>query len=651
MGFPLTNRVFPVHRSVLSLYGLLALALSLALLLQSRLRGRDEFLLWLAAYAAVAVGSLWRPRWAPLAAGAAALLLGIVKTHCAGPNLDLGLSLIALSVGAFVLHRSRRVGGPVPLDPAGLALLLVSVLSLISLAFALARIRGFAPAPGFDYHVYPFNPLRLTSDEALIRTTVGSAAVFCWFGLYEYARLKKIPRSVLRGIVGGLLLLNAVVLVVQQHVDPFFLLHAGRPIGRFNGVTSYCYALGDVMLALFLLLPAWGARRGPPGLLTAAALALIAHAVHASGSRTAVLTMAFVTVLWAAPRVSRLFRRRPRLVSGLVLGGAAVTLALATGVYRVTPADLTSPIGRLKFGIERDGVLGHLLVTRLSSYQLIGRVLAEYPLSGVGVGLYGAEVSKQHALLAPDVVLDPFLLKSFAPNQFLNVGVELGVPALLGLLLAFLHAGAVSSRAGDADIALSLLALAVALQLAPSFYTSEALLFFWLIIGRAARSGALPAAGRPGAASPRVAAALFVTTALVGLGGQLLARSSLDVDHQWSRLRWPMRFGLYRPDEGGRWTRPQATFMMDAPGGELRLRWHAGDPAMPDYRTQVRFYLDGDLVERSIAGSGLIRESSWKLPGKFGPRRVSVRVDPPFVSRGAQSRDDPRRLGIFLYSP
>jgi hypothetical protein len=176
------------------------------------------------------------------------------------------------------------------------------------------------------------------------------------------------------------------------------------------------------------------------------------------------------------------------------------------------------------------------------------------------------------------------------------------------------------------------------------------LLFFWLIVGQAARGSALPVAGRTRAGSPRVAAALIAATAVVGLGGQLLSRSSLDVDHQWSRLRWPMRFGLYRPEEAGRWTRPQATFTMDAPGGELRLRWHAGDPETPDYRTQVRFYVDGELVERSIAGSALVRESAWRLPEAIGPRRVSVHVDPPLVPPPGPGRDDPRRLGIFLYS-
>jgi O-antigen ligase len=349
-------------------------------------------------------------------------------------------------VGVFVLDQARRGSPRSIIDPAGLALLVVAVLSLVSLTFAIPRIRGFAPAPGFDYHAYPFNALRFSSDEAIVRATIGATAMFSWFGLYEFARSRHIARPVLATVVTGLLLINSLALFVQQHVDPSFLLHAGRPIGRLNGVTSYCYALGDAALALFLLLPAWGSSRGRAGLLTAANLAL----------------------LWTVWKATRLFRTRQRLIAGASLGTAALVLTLGAWVYHATPADLVSPIGRFKFGVERDGLVGHLVTTRLSSYALIGRVLAAYPLSGVGAGLYLAEVSKQHELLAPDVeILEPYLLSSFAPNQFLNTAVELGLPALMALATVFVFAGASAwSRRKEprsANLAISLLALVVAL--------------------------------------------------------------------------------------------------------------------------------------------------------------------------------------------
>ena len=582
-------RAFEIGRAIPCAYALLALALSSALLLQSRQRGPAEFSFWLSAYVGVGLVSSWRPRWSPLAAGAAAFLLGIVKTHRAGPNLDLGLGLIALSLAVFVLDRLVK-GEPMgSLDPAGMALLLIAAWSLVSLGFVVPRIRGFAPAPGFGYRPYPFNALRLSSEEALIRAVIGATAMFSWFGLYEFGRSVSIPRGVLRGVVTGLLLLNGVTLLVQQHVDPFFLLHAGRPIGRFNGVTSYCYALGDAALAFFLLLPAWGSSRGRAGVLTLVNLALIVYAVVASGSRLALLVPLVVTFAWAGVRAFRLSRKRPRLAAAVSLGGVALFLAVATWAYRATPADWVSPVGRLKLGIERDGLLGHLFVTRLNSYRLVGRVLAAYPLTGVGAGLYAAEVSKQHALLAPQAgITEPYLQSSFVPNQFLNAGAELGAPALIALIVAFACVGVSAfSRRGDPrllDLAVSFVGLTVALQAAPSFYTSEALVFSWLVVGGAA-SGSLTPRERAAEEVPRAGtAALLAGAVALGIVGQILARPALALDSQWRRLRWPMNLGLLRREEGGRWTRPETTFTVNAAGPQLRLRWHVGDVAAPDYQ-------------------------------------------------------------------
>jgi hypothetical protein len=142
---------------------------------------------------------------------------------------------------------------------------------------------------------------------------------------------------------------------------------------------------------------------------------------------------------------------------------------------------------------------------------------------------------------------------------------------------------------------------------------------------------------------------LIAGAVVLGVGGQLLALPSLAVDSQWKRLRWPLNLGLQRPEEGGRWTGPQATFMVDPPGRQTRLRWHAGDVAAPEYQARVSFYVDGDLVEQSLVSSGLVRESALPLPEVSGPKRVSVRVEPPFLPGERLGRDDPRRLGIFLH--
>jgi len=54
-------------------------------------------------------------------------------------------------------------------------------------------------------------------------------------------------------------------------------------------------------------------------------------------------------------------------------------------------------------------------------------------------------------------------------------------------------------------------------------------------------------------------------------------------------------------------------------------------------------------VERSTVGSGPVRESTLPLPPVAGLKRISVRVEPPFLPGEALGRDDPRRLGIFIH--
>ena len=105
-----------------------------------------------------------------------------------------------------------------------------------------------------------------------------------------------------------------------------------------------------------------------------------------------------------------------------------------------------------------------------------------------------------------------------------------------------------------------------------------------------------------------------------------------------------------QPKEGGRWTRPEATFVVDTTAPTAIVRWHAGDQAVRDYTAEVSFYVDGALVERSPAVSGRVRESVLPLPAVPGFKRISVRVSPPFVPAETSGGDDWRRLGIFIHS-
>jgi hypothetical protein len=402
-----------------------------------------------------------------------------------------------------------------------------------------------------------------------------------------------------------------------------------------------------------LLLPGWGSWGGLSFARTLASLALLAHGVIASGSRTALLTILVAALIWGGLRVVRLFRagRPRRAAAALALVGAAVGLAALS--YWMTPPGPATPFGRMKLYLEEQGLLEHLVATRLSSYPLLMRVLAEYPLSGVGAGLFPAEVGKQRALLAPDLTrLDPFLLTSYAPNQFLNTGVELGLPALAGLVVVFVGAGAAAlargRREGSADMTVSLLAVAAALQLGPAFHNSEAAVFLWLVVGGAAGAWSGSIQETPPSLGSRATAAVLGGGILLGLVGQLHARPLLALDRQWQHLRWRMTIGMLPPEPGGQWSSPEATFAVDNPAPALVLRWHAGDQAASAYRAEVTFYVDGVQVEKTLALAGQERVSRLPLPAVAGFKRISVRVSPPFVPAEILGGDDRRRLGIYI---
>ena len=161
--------------------------------------------------------------------------------------------------------------------------------------------------------------------------------------------------------------------------------------------------------------------------------------------------------------------------------------------------------------------------------------------------------------------------------------------------------------------------------------------------------GAEPPA-RPWTLGRGATAGLVAGVLVIGVGGHLLSRPSLAVDSQWKRLRWRLNIGMHPPEPGGQWSQPEATFVADSNAPALIVRWHVGDEAARDYRAEVSFYVDGALVEKSLAVSGRIRESALPLPAAQGFKRISVRVSPPYVPAEAFGAADRRRLGIFIHS-
>jgi O-antigen ligase len=649
---------YPIRRAVILAYIGTSLALSIALFIFSAQRSSLHLVIWTAACLIMVAVTVFLPRQSILIAGAGAFLLGFARTVRGDAGMDLGVVLIAIAVAGH-LWRSMRGKRSLDTDFAGLLLLALALVSLISLGFFIYKVLSFTPAPGFSYQSYAFNPQGLPAKTLFPRVVDCALIVFTWFGLYQYARSAPLNGRLAGNILAAVLVINVAVLGAQQFLDPHLLQPAGAAIdGRLNGLTSYCYALGAGLIGIILLFPLWR-RTGRAGVIFNLLMAaLIMVSVTASGSRNALLALLVASLGWMVVEGARAWRTDDRR-RALVLAALLLIVLVAIGsLYALTPPGPASPIARLKLGIETDGLFGHIQRTRLFSYPLHFAVMGAYPLAGTGIGAYYAEVVKQYHLLTPDLaVTDAYLMGSYAPNMFLNIGVELGVPAMAALCLVFLLAGYASFRArarATAPMALvALLTLILAMQFGPELYNAEALVFFWLMIGFAARGGVTEAVAA-GEAVPvrtrqaRLTAAILWGGAALAIFGHLLAAPALSVENQWQRLRWHLDVGFYPAEAGGRWSEPEAMFVTDSQASEITLQWHAGDPAAPEYETPVSFYVEGRLVETSLAAAGQQRISVLPLPTDPGFKRISVKVGHAFVPDAELHNGDRRELGIFL---
>lgn len=655
---PFLSPQYPVHRAFIYLYGGVCIFLAAVLIFLTANRGLTE-LLFLGAGALATVAVAWLlPRHALLLAAGGAFLLGFVRTFRGESGMDAGVVFIAI---ALAIHLWRQVwGGKNPrLDLMGLLLFLLAGIAMVSLVFFVTKVVSFTTVPGFAYHPYAFNPRGMSSNSLFPRVFDCALIVFSWFGLYQYARTAVIEARTMRWVVTLILIVNGAVLLWQQHIDSSFLLPAGAAIdGRFSGLTSYCYALGAGLIGLILLFPAWK-KTGKWALPVNIVLGvLLLYSVSASGSRNALLALLVVAIGWSAIECVRsLFAGRRRRAALVFL--SLVLMVFGIGMlYVVTPEGLDSPIARLKMGIEADGIVGHIVRTRLFSYPLHFAVIGAYPLAGTGVGAYYAEVIKQYRLLTPDLaVTDEYLLGSYAPNMFLNVGVELGLPGFILFLAVFLLAFIAALRQwrlphGLAAL-IALLALVMTMQFGPELYNAEALVLLWLVVGMAVRGGDLSAApafegqssGRRGT---ELTSLVIVVVMVLAIAGQFMTVGSLSVEQQWRQLRWHLDVGFYPDEPAGRWSRPEATFVTDSTDKQIVLHWHAGDPSVPEYIATVSFFVEGQLVETSRAASGQGRTSTLPLPETPGFKRISVKVSIPFVPDEALGNGDRRKLGIFV---
>lgn len=219
------------------------------------------------------------------------------------------------------------------------------------------------------------------------------------------------------GAGAALTMVSVLGAVMSSELPPMQAVQSLVESGRFSTLQPDLNAAGSYF-ALFLLPAAVvGVRRRTPSML-AAALPLIALAFFAARSRAAVGAVVLVASAAGAQTLSRTTVLKGRMV--LALAGLAVTfVALAAGLFAITSQSNVAPQTAVQY--------------RLEMTQVAFEGVRRYPLFGVGLGDY---IRTTRRFITPDMPL----LSGYAPNgenahnNFLQIAVELGVPAMFAFL-------------------------------------------------------------------------------------------------------------------------------------------------------------------------------------------------------------------------
>lgn len=650
---------FLIPRSLITGYASLSLLFSIVIGAQAFSKGWVFSALVLLFYCATVVISSWKSREALPYIAALALLSGWMETTFPGYNLDISAGILCLGVAVALL--SIKHDRQVRLHPAAVALLLISLLVLISLIFVYFRIISFAPAPGFSYQNYAVNLFGLSSDNVILNVLMKAANLYSWFGLlflalnYPFSHNKSFTYIVL-----FVLAANTVVVLAQLTWLPDFLVPPGQVAGnRHNGLTSFSYALGAAMEILFLLAPLWFRRKRELLALSVATVLMILFGTYFSGSRTALLVIAISSTGWL---LILMYRKLPWLRVArisLIIGTIAALFVVSYLAIDSLPADPGTATGRLARYARQEGFLESAYHGRAEQYPLIFSVISRYPAIGLGVGSFHYQIANYQELYRPGLVpLNSYVMQSNAPNTYLGIAAELGLPALLLFIFAIIRIALERSHESGTYslrsyfLLTGLLVYSFGLIVGPQLYNSEAAPWFWILCGGIVWSRKNDSNSSPQEADShrwRITASALVSVSVVYIILNLIAQGGFDPNRQWAQLRWHLNIGFFPTEETGQWSGPQAAMLLEK-GRFARIRWHAGAKGVK-YKADVKFYLEGKVVLNRPAGGGKIDTTLLVMPGVPEDKRLfAISVEPPFIPADFGFGDDHRRLGIFLHS-
>jgi hypothetical protein len=403
--------------------------------------------------------------------------------------------------------------------------------------------------------------------------------------------------------------------------------------------------------------------RAPVRLMTMAAAALLLVATWGSGSQSAFLaaTVGGVGVAYGLWR-SRTALNRRRLLWGAAAAGLVAVLIVG-GISQLRSVAI-GPIARFELVVRAATKHRRLgLLTAMWTRNRYGTaataMIRQYPVTGVGVGMFNSYVIDETLLLglgaqAPDN----------AQNWFRHQLAEMGLVGSLGWLawlVVFVPTLCKRPSPGSSPVAAyalrgALLGVGLASQVAMPTQNTAVLLTFWTFVFWHGQLIERPL----GASAPRVSGAWrwFAACVLVLIYAGAVWRVSettLRVPARAAAVGWPYNYGFYdlenSPGGGGayRWTGQHAVEVVLTPWRDsyVPLTFWADHPDIREHPVHVRIWIRGRLeVDTLLTDSQPVSRYVHVLAKERG-LMIEIAVDRTWRPSDSGAHDA-RALGIAL---